>query len=414
MVILAYGILLACTPFMLLYSVLGINMNPWKWKKYLPWLVLAIGMIAYGMQSSVELDMDRYFNTAIEIGKYPFFELFNYKGSHGEYVGLWVIKIVFWLAGRLNVVHILPMMTGCIVYGIALYITCDVAEEYEAYTSIPKVIAVQICILPFVSIISNIRNITAFSLIILAVYLDIVKKKRNPLVLLLYVFPIFIHTSSIILILFRIGISFSVKSKIVFLTIVCALPVFIDTLYANINLLQHGGSIGAIITTLCRKGYWYLHDQNDTAWARQVASSRYQQINRVVMIILAITIVLIICFGIFQYVKKMYENFLTYIFLLAIMTISCSWFTTPHYWRFSAASIIAIGALLIPLLCTQNISEKILIILKRIFFLSAVMGVLLQLWPIQYNIDLMAWFENVILNNFYVMLFQLIKGMFLA
>ena len=96
------------------------------------------------------------------------------------------------------------------------------------------------------------------------------------------------------------------------------------------------------------------------------------------------------------------------------MTISCSWFTTPHYWRFSAASVIAIGALLIPLLCTQNISENILIILKKIFFLSTVMGVLLQLWPIQYNIDLMAWFENVILNNFYVMMFQLIKGMFLA
>ena len=105
------------------------------------------------------------------------------------------------------------MIAGCIVYGVAFYITCDVAEEYNAQSTIPAVIAIQGCMLPFFSIISNVRNVTAFSLIVLAVYLDTVKKKRNPVVLILYILPVFIHSSAIILVLLRIWFVAWCKSK---------------------------------------------------------------------------------------------------------------------------------------------------------------------------------------------------------
>lgn len=414
MIIFAYVFFLAFTPLMFLYSVLGINFAPRMWRRYLPWLILTIGMIAYGMQSKAEIDMDRYFQVATEIGRLPFIENFNYQGGRGGYEGLWVTTMVFWLVGRLNVVHILPMLAGEIVYGVSFYITCDTAERYSAYAVIPKVIAIQTCILPFFSIISNIRNVTAFSLVVMAVYLDTVKKKRNLMVLLLYALPIFMHSSTIILILLRIGLSLGKKAKVLSLTIVCLLPVLIDTLYTYIGSIPFGGSFGSIIRMLIQKGYWYLHDKSDSAWARQVASSKFQQLNRLVMTALAIVIICLVFFGTLKHLWKEYEKFASYAFLLSIMTISCSWFTTPHYWRFSAATVVSAGAVFVPLFGTKRHLDSWVMFLTNTLFGFALIGIPLQLWPMKYNVDLLGWFENMILNNFYAVVFQIIKGLFLA
>lgn len=414
MIIFSYAVLLGFTPLLFLDSVLGINLYPQRWRKYLPWLILAIGMVAYSMQSKAEIDLDRYFQVATEIGKLPFYDIFNYKGNHGEYNGLWTILIVFWIAGRLGVVHLLPLLTGCIVYGVTFYITCDVAEDYNAQTTIPTVIAIQACMLPFFSIISNVRNITAFSLIILAVYLDAVKKKKNFLILALYILPVFIHSSAMILILLRIGLVLKSKGKVVFLLIVSILPTLIDTLFIYINMIPLGGNLGVVFRLLIQKGYWYLHDKNDTAWARQVALSKYQQINRLVMIALSVLIISIILSGILKYINEKHEKMVSYTFLLSIMTISCSWFTTPHYWRFSAASMVAIGVVLVPLINAKEYLGIFKKSLLNLFFVFAPVGILLQLWPMQYNVDFQGWFENVLLNNIYVVIIQIIKGLFMA
>lgn len=414
MICFAYSFFLGFTPLLLLYSVIGINSAPQRWRKYLPWLILAIGMISYGMQSKAEIDLDRYFQEATEVGRLPFYEIFSYKGSHGEYEGLWVITVLFWIVGRLGVVHLLPMIAGCIVYGVAFYITCDVAEEYNVQSTIPAVIAIQGCMLPFFSIISNVRNVTAFSLIVLAVYLDTVKKKRNPFVLILYILPVFIHSSAIILVLLRIGLLLTVKAKVLFLAIVSLLPILIDTLYTYIDSIPFGGSFGAVLRLLILKGYWYLHDKNDSVWARQVGSSKYQQLNRLVMIAFAVFVIYLICFKTFKHIKEKHKKIVSYTFLLSILTLSCSWFTTPHYWRFSAASVVSMGAVLVLLFMEKRAGESSLKLSKILVFIFAVLGVLLQIWPMQYNVDFSGWFENILLNNFYVIVFTIIRGAFCA
>ena len=413
MIIFAYAFFLISTPLFFFYSILGINLYPARWKKYLPWLILAIGMFAYGVETKGELDLDRYFQTASKVGNLSFGDVFTYTGSQGDYEGLWAILVVFWIAGRLGIVHILPMITACIVYGIAYYITCDVAAKYNSYGVIPRVIAIQTCILPFFSIVSNIRNVSAFSLIILAVYLDLVKKKRNLWVLCLYIIPVFIHSSAFILILLRIGLIIGEKARIFFLAIVCLIPSLINTLYAYMDSINIGGSLGAIIRTAIQKGYWYLNDKNDTSWARQVASSRYQQLNRLVMLLLAVAMICLIYFGLRNTLQDEYRKFTSYTFLLSIMTISCSWFTVPHYWRFSAASIVSAGPMLVTLFNEEKPAGNYIKISRIMMTGFALVGIPLQLWSIQYTIDLPASLENFVLNNFYSIIVQIFKGVFL-
>ena len=165
---------------------------------------------------------------------------------------------------------------------------------------------------------------------------------------------------------------------------------------------------------LILKGYWYLHDKNDSVWARQVGSSKYQQLNRLVMIAFAVFVIYLICFRTFKHIKEKHKKIVSYTFLLSILTLSCSWFTTPHYWRFSAASVVSMGAVLVPLFMEKRAGESSLKLSKNLVFIFAVLGVLLQIWPMQYNVDFSGWFENILLNNFYVIVFTIIRGAFCA
>ena len=109
------------------------------------------------------------------------------------------------------------------------------------------------------------------------------------------------------------------------------------------------------------KAYWYLHDKDSTEWARQVSRSQYYKLNRIIMVALALVIIGLICFGILKYTKSTDRKFSNYLFLISIMTVACSWFTTPHYWRFSAVSMTAIGAILIPIYKTKSLNNIALI-----------------------------------------------------
>lgn len=414
MTAIAYFVFLGFTPLLLLYSMLGIGFAPRKWRKYLPFIVLGIGLISYSYPPKIEGDLTRYFQMAEDVGKLTFNESFGYFGKNENFDGgLWGSIIVFWAVGKIGLVHILPMITACIVYGIAFYISCDTAEQYEAYDIIPKVMIFQFSMLPFFSVVGNIRNISAFALIMLAVYLDTVKNKKNIGIFLLYVLPCFIHTSAVVLILLRLSLALSSKLKFLFLIIIFLFPTMIELLYSNLARITVGGSIGSIIRNFSMKAYWYLHDKDSTEWARQVARSRYQKLNRLVLLAFAIMIITMLCFDLLKNVRQSQKKFLTYLFLIAIMTVACSWFTTPHYWRFSAVSVVAVGSLMVPLLKKQYLSRgnHMVIQLSAMFF--GLLGVLLQIWQFQYNVDIFEWFGNILLNNFYTVVIQMLGGLFL-
>lgn len=413
--LLSYFLLLFFTPLLMIYAIYGINKSPTKWRKFLPLLIIGVGLISYNFPPKIEGDLTRYFTMAEECGRLSFKDSFSYFGKTDNFdSGLWAIIFIFWVVGKIDVVHLLPMLTGALVYGIAFYITCDTAERYAACNIIPRVLFFQICMLPYFNIIANVRNISAFALVVLATYLDTVKNKHNIVVLALYIIPCFMHTSAVVLILLRLSMALSTKIKVPFLLLIFSLPLLIDTLYENIGRLSIGGSIGSILTNMSLKAYWYLHDKDSTEWARQVSRSQYYKLNRIIMVALALVIIGLICFGILKYTKSTDRKFSNYLFLVSIMTVACSWFTTPHYWRFSAVSMTAIGAILIPIYKTKSLNKYSLDLLKHTLWLFPAFGLLFQIWQGRYNVDLFEWVGNILLNNMYVVLFEIIKGVFLA
>ena len=243
------------TPMMAIYAGVGLICSPKKWRKYLPFCILPIGIIAYCYNPLTSADLVRYIAMVEQCRDLTVYETFRYFDD-----GLVVKNIIFWALSKLDDPHFLPALSSATVYGIAGYITCDTADIWHCERYIPLVLVCQSFLLPFFTITSNVRNICAFSLIILAVYLDTEKKKRNILVLALYIGPCFIHTSAWILVVLRMLVFLIKRFKSWVLFSVFFLPVITNIMYQfRGRVLTRSTTINTIINQSIIKAYWYLN-----------------------------------------------------------------------------------------------------------------------------------------------------------
>lgn len=406
--------MLILTPLCLGIAIYALTKNPFQWRKWLPVLIVMIGVITYAYTPTGETDLTRYFTWAEAVSQYRYIDAYSYFGKNWNFdSSLWVMVTLMWVAGKIKAVHILPMMAVMCVYGTAFYITCDVAEMHNSEKKIPIVMLMQVMILPYISITSNLRCVWAFSLIILAAYLDMVKKERNGGVMLLYVLPLFIHSAAIVILLLRLLAPLGRVIKILFVLVAAFFPQILAFLSANTGSIPNLGGYGSVIANAIVKADWYMNHTEDYDWAVHVANSRYQQINRIYLIVLAI----LVCFVIWRYlsnaVKKELKGFISFTFLLSIMTIAFSWFVVSHLWRFSAATFVAIGSVAIQILSEEKRTNFMRAIIK-VSPLLMIIGLALQLWNSQYSINYLEWGADILLTNVYTIIFDVVKGLLLA
>ena len=178
--VLCFGIIV---PLALIVAVLGIWKNPSRWRLFFPMLVyvLFVGAYCYIPGTNSNVDLVRYFPEVELYGEMSLSEAFSYADDV-----LYARDFLFWLCGHLHATHLVPAITTAAVYGVAGYISCDSAERCDAKRYIGGILLFQLMMLPYISIINNIRNVSGFSLIILAAYLDIVKQKKTIWVWLCY------------------------------------------------------------------------------------------------------------------------------------------------------------------------------------------------------------------------------------
>lgn len=404
--IMGAGVILLFTPLTMIYAVYNMVNAPSRWKKYLPYFVLAMALFAYCYNPVGEPDLERYFQQLEECGKLTLGQTIEWYHD-----GLIIENIIFWIIGRLGLAHLLPAISTGTIYAITGYITCDIASNHSAYKKIPTILLIQILILPFLSIVNNIRNIWAFSLIILAVYLELVKKKRNIGVLLLYILPCFLHMSAAILVVLRLLIIPAKRAKVLTIIGAATVPSLISLAYQYRNSIPIGGNLGIIIRQMIVKANWYLYDTNSTEWARAVSASGYQQMNRVVMMFIAVVLIVFA----FYYMETINENekdFVIFVFLLCVITLACNVFTTPQYWRFSAASIIGSGVLILKMLVDKKyLTRRCKVALYALEGLALV-AFLLQLWRARYMMDFIDFFITVIRTNIYTVIMEFIYALF--
>lgn len=397
--ILFYGLILFCTPLMAVFSIVGLIFDTRSWRKYLCFLIIFIFTVSYSYQPIGDPDLYRYFQYINECKGLSLFEvkeLFNDS--------LFVKNFFFWLVANMNNPHLIPAITTSLVYGVGWYITCDSAENWNQLKNIPIIMTIQAMCWQFISIVNNVRNVSAFALVTLAVYLDIVKRKKNLGILLLYVLPIFIHPAAILIIILRLLLLLP-KGYILISTI---LAVLFSTL---VNLLYVSGLanyFGAFFSKNLDKLWWYLNDPLTSEWSQSVSNSLVFSIQRWTM--MAMALVLILTFY-FSNVKKLKNNnisrFMSFDVLLNIITLGCIPIITPQYWRFSTVALIAAGPTLMRLWKMHN---TISVIMKSLIIVLSILLVCIQVLQSRYNVDLGDLISKTLINNIYIIFGKFILG----
>lgn len=395
-------------PLTLLIAVFGLWWNPSKWRTYLPMLVyvLFIGAYCYIPDESSNVDLIRYLP---EIEYYNNLSLKEALTINNDI--LFTRDILFWICGKLQIPHMVPAFTTAAVYMIAGYMTCDCAERHNKKQLIPVLLLFQLMMLPYISIVNNVRNVFGLSVIALAAYRDIIKNNRNIITIFLYAAGTLMHLSCFVLIVFRILCKYSEK----FFEAVLIIPFIFSTLiyavYEYSYIFSVAGALGNTIQTIIRKMYRYL--ENTTSdYALKATSSRSYLMNRMIMMTGAALILILVYYGI-RYNKKLFKDdsrMHSFVGMTAAMTLGCNVFAIPNYWRFAAAMYVMSGVVFVPLL---NEYRHLPVWVKLTTFFSLLLGPL-GLFIQWYSTRNIAFFdmEQIILTNNITILFQIIKGIF--
>ena len=330
----------------------GLWKNYKKWRSYIFCIALSLACIAYCYIPIHESDLVRYFQQFEKFATYSFSEIIHYDAASG----LSLYFIFGWLIGSSGDLHLAPMITVFVIYYIGLYVTCRVGEDLTGpKKEVFKYVIFLLLGLNFHSIINNIRNIFSFSIIGLAIFRDCYLRKRNVFTFLLYICPIFFHTSAILFLGLRLIIGLKKWRKYVFAILLLFTPLIISLFHSLLINVNSDNSIKYLFKFAVDKGYRYFNDTN-SAWGLDVKTSGSYTLSRILYIGLAI----VISFGLFYYWTNTKYNYRTnlrmtskkaaglekmtnFTLYTALLTISCVTMLTPEYWRFASSLILFAG-----------------------------------------------------------------------
>ena len=380
----------------------GIFRDPKQWPIYVGLFLYPVFIFAYCIEPSYVNDLTRYFFQLERFRSVSLAEAFQISSD-----GLFVRDLLFWLIAKTKNFHLLPGVTTSIFYAVCIYITCDSARKLNKEKYIGTVMAFEVLVIPFFNIVNNVRNVTAFAIISYAVYRDLVQKKRNFITVVLYIVPCFLHKTGFILLILRLLVIIFEKYMILSLSIIAGLPAVIDFAYSHISWIRGGGNISIVIRRLILSSHNYLYDDSDYA-ARFRSGTNY--IRATVFLIISFLAYYCIRY-LFYTVGKEYREFITFAFTLCVMTVACSVFDTPAYWRFSVAAYISCSPVLLIALSRE---EKAIAMSRTMFLLLGTTAILRFAMSIRYTWTRLEFDEfalKVLLTNVYTVVYDVISGL---
>ena len=353
------------TPIMLIVSLWGLKIDEDNWKRYYWFYILSVFMFAYTYKPKGGQDLVVYYYMLENYRSLDFIQAISFSDT-----GLFIQDILFWIVAKTGCNGLLPAITTSIVYGVGTYITCDYyclfkKEKNENDSESRKChylkdnkktndgllfyfLLLQFLLLPSITIISNIRNVAAFAVVIFALYRELIKKRKTIGTLLLYILPVFLHPGAILLLIFRLILNIIYKHKLIAIVSISLFSWIIEFAYNHIDLF---GSIG-ILRFVIEKAYRYSSDEYGlTDFAVRVSSSRWYQLNFAVNMIIAVFFIILF----FIYCRRNEQNIvntsisdvkdksigvsklIAFGYMLSIMIVACVVFKSPHYWRAAVA-----------------------------------------------------------------------------
>lgn len=346
---LSYGII-ACLipPLGFPLGLIGIRRDSKCWKIYIFCLSVAIASVAYAYVPTGASDLTRYIENFEEFGKKTFIDAITYSGSTqgGLGKGLFVLYAFYWVVGRIGDYHLAAAFTTFVVYYVALYITCDFGvREHMSSRYMLRYIVFILLVLNLYAITNNIRNIFAFALVCLAVYRDCYQRRRNLWTILLYIIPVFFHTSAILFILLRGVLLLNSKWTWGISVLLLCTTTIVNILHSWIGGMSSSNYIFSMFIYAVQKAYTFFNDTSST-WGLIVQNSGSQKLARIAYISIAVVYCVVIMCDLYN--KKCKSNVqgntvMRFNLYSGLLTISCAQMLTPEYWRFASAMVISGG-----------------------------------------------------------------------
>ena len=357
-------------------------------KKYILPLALIFAFYGYSMSfGDKENDLTNYFEAINSLTGMHLKDIFLLDTEN-----LYTRDILFYLVNVTNDVHILPFIVGLIIYSIVFYVLFDMIKRSKRTFKTFEIFMLAIICIGIISpysIICNVRCVLAYSIITLAIYRDIIQNKKNILTLLLYIVPLGLHTSAILIIIIRVLSALLNKFRKTSIAIALTLPMIIDLIHDKIGTLGFG-IIGSMINNAINKAYSYLH-WTSGGWASAVENSVSNGLFRFAGAIFLIGIIVSIIY--YKYKdkeKKLDTHMISYLYFIAIFALGTLSIKTGAFWRFEAIVVLFSPIIFIKLL-------EIDPAFKNRFYMFFVFGLLMFLINILYqvrNID----FINTCIN----------------
>ena len=304
-------------------------------------------------------DLVRYFSYLDELKHLRFIDVLNYqyKGTN-----LFSFNFLVWICNLFGDQHLLPFFTSFSVYYIFFYCSYIIARDngLTRRELLLFLLVASLC-LDWYGITNNIRNVFAFSLVGFAAFEDLYLKNRGIPVILLYLLPIFIHPTAVLIVLIRLIVGFIKTNSMRLLLLL--LTIMVNPAVSFLHL--HIGSITSnqLITFVINKAYNYLFDYS-SAYGIRTANSIRSLLARIAYLIL-VAIIIFIAFRIDEYrfaTNPIYTNnlfsFESFVVSIGLLALSCTFMLRPEYWRFAAVMIVFSSSILSPYLLRVRKKKK--------------------------------------------------------
>lgn len=323
------------------------------WRSAAFCLALFFAASTYCYEGNNNTDIVRYIAFAEEMGRKPFIEAFTGE-IHGD-GGLYLFSFVSWIAGKLGYPKLLPALSTFVVYYTGFYYTGRIGEGMNANRNDIAAYMLFICLaVSFYSIANNVRNICAFSMVGLAIFRDVYEQKKGLITILLYILPIYLHPSAVVIIAARLSMFIISRGRTIGLMICAMVNVIVSFLYNITSSISSSNPIVTIIRELVKKAYWYMNDTSSEN-AMIIKSSGTQALRRYTTIALA-AIICILAYQAAKYINYKIQTgtrgkaefrrtlyMIDFAFSIGLLTISCLPMVSPQYWRFGSLLFLVAG-----------------------------------------------------------------------
>ena len=372
--------------------------------RYAIFYLYGVFILSYSLVPDHALDLNRYWEKI---------ETLNGLSLAGAVEALndqlYVENVVFWLVGKLKMLHLLPAISTSIVYGVSTYIIVDSSKRMGHGINIFYVLLFQSLVFPYLSIVANVRNICAFAIGVSAVYRELVQKKRDIFTLSGYILPIFMHKTGLLILIVRLLIIIFRWHMAVAISIVLLLPTIISTAYANIRFIPGSGFLGILLRRLIASAYNYLIGGSE--YAERLAQSRAYIVKYV-----AIVCIVMQAYLLFKHYRnhpeKEFSQMCVFSFLMSMIALATTVFDTPAYWRFGMACNISFFPTLLYYFNEGKNEFKVNgELIKWMFIVIAGLRFAIEAYRSIPRIDFSDTLDLLLSTNLYTIIINVFKGL---